>query len=290
MKRALRRVDSSEQLLLALEPPELVPDSGGGGNLRRVITGSDIIAYRLQRVRRRSIGFQVDEAGLKIRAPRWVTLREIEAAIVENQRWIRKKQIEWRRWHQERQCAATRFADGGAVQYLGRAMTLRLGADSTSVGDNDIRLALPVDAIEAEVREALHEWLRHQARHILAERLQRFADRVEMSAGPPQAHRGPPRGADAQAAGGVHILARFAGWRLSSARTQWGSCSQDGRIRLNWRLVHFALPVIDYVIAHELAHLIELNHSPRFWRTVAHLLPGFEAARDQIKRAPMPVS
>ena len=78
--------------------------------------------------------------------------------------------------------------------------------------------------------------------------------------------------------------ARFAGWRLSSARTQWGSCSRDGRVRLSWRLIHFSPPVIDYVIAHELAHLRELNHSPRFWREVARLLPGFEAARDQIKR------
>jgi predicted metal-dependent hydrolase len=92
---------------------------------------------------------------------------------------------------------------------------------------------------------------------VIGERLERFSERM-------QAH--------------------FAGWRLSSARTQWGSCSHDGRVRLNWRLVHFPLPVIDYVIAHELAHLRELNHSPRFWREVARLLPSFEAARDQIKR------
>jgi predicted metal-dependent hydrolase len=72
-------------------------------------------------------------------------------------------------------------------------------------------------------------------------------------------------------------------WTLSSARGQWGSCTHDGRIRLNWRLVHFALPVIDYVVEHELAHVREMNHSPRFWTAVGQLLPGFEAARDEIK-------
>jgi hypothetical protein len=58
-------------------------------------------------------------------------------------------------------------------------------------------------------------------------------------------------------------------------------------VRLNWRLVHFALPVIDYVVAHELAHLQELNHSPRFWKALAQLLPGFEEARDEIKGVDM---
>jgi predicted metal-dependent hydrolase len=79
------------------------------------------------------------------------------------------------------------------------------------------------------------------------------------------------------------LSARLRGWSLSSARSQWGSCTHDGRIRLNWRLIHFSMPVIDYVIAHELAHLAEMNHGARFWETVGALLPGFEAARDQIK-------
>jgi len=110
------------------------------------------------------------------------------------------------------------------------------------------------------VRDAVQAWLQAAARRVFDERIAGFADRIDP---------------------------RFAGWTLTSARSQWGSCTHDGRVRLSWRLIHFGLPVIDYVIAHELAHLKELNHSPRFWRAVAQLMPGFETARDQIRGVEM---
>lgn len=238
--------------------------------MRRIALGNEIIDYRLLRVRRRSIGLQINEHGLSVRAPRWITLREIEAAIAQNKRWIFTKQVEWRQWQEQHRRSTTRCIDGGTVQYLGRVVTLRLDAAAgatTFDGDaGEIRLALPANVAEAEMRQTLQSWLQNQARCILEQRLERFVERID--ACPSSLEAG----------------ARFAGWRLSSARTQWGSCSHDGRIRLNWRLVHFSLPIIDYVIAHELAHLRELNHSARFWSEVAQLLPGFEAARDQIKR------
>ncbi len=225
----------------------------------RVAVANQIIVYRLQRVRRRTIGLQVNEQGLTVRAPPSSALREIEAAIVENQHWIFAKQTELRAWYERQRLLAIRFTEGGTIRYLGSAATLRLGANVAHFDScaNEIHLALPLEAAELQVRRALQSWLQMQARSIIGERLDRFSGRVD---------------------------ARFAGWRLSSARTQWGSCSHDGRVRLSWRLVHFCVPVIDYVIAHELAHLRELNHSPRFWCEVARLLPGFEAARDQIKR------
>ena len=77
--------------------------------------------------------------------------------------------------------------------------------------------------------------------------------------------------------------------RLSSAQTRWGSASADGSIRLNWRLVHFALPVVDYVVAHELAHLREMNHSPAFWDVVRSAVPDFEAARGSLRHEVLPV-
>jgi len=70
---------------------------------------------------------------------------------------------------------------------------------------------------------------------------------------------------------------------LSSAQSRWGSCSHRGGIRLNWRLIHLPHAQIDYVVAHELAHLVEMNHSPRFWSQVGRLFPDYEAARDVLK-------
>ncbi|HET9025684.1 MAG TPA: SprT family zinc-dependent metalloprotease, partial [Burkholderiaceae bacterium] len=135
-----------------------------------------------------------------------------------------------------------------------------VGATRLDAPGSALHLALPHDAAEARIRDVVQSWLQGEAARIFAERIERFGDRI-----------GP----------------KFAGWRLSSARSQWGSCTHDGRVRLNWRLVHFSLPVIDYVVAHELAHLQELNHSPRFWRAVEQLLPGFETARDEIKGVDM---
>jgi predicted metal-dependent hydrolase len=75
---------------------------------------------------------------------------------------------------------------------------------------------------------------------------------------------------------------------LSSASTRWGSASADGSIRLNWRLVHFGLPVIDYVVTHELAHLREMNHSAAFWDVVRSALPGYERALATLREQPLP--
>ena len=80
-------------------------------------------------------------------------------------------------------------------------------------------------------------------------------------------------------------------WRrmsLSSAGTRWGSASADGSIRLNWRLIHFRLAIIDYVVVHELSHLRVMDHSPRFWDTVATIVPDYALLRGQLKEEMIP--
>lgn len=260
----------AQQLALAFDAPAPSvsskpaepPTPMDGARVRRILLGTGQLQYRLRRARRRSIGFVIDDAGLTISAPRWVTLRDIESAIREKERWIRAKLVEWREWRARRKLPSVVFADGGVLPFLGGDVVLRLGRapDVTLLVETgatrEVWVALPADAGEQQIRDAVQAWLQTEARRILGERLALLAERIDSK----------PKS-----------------WTISSARSQWGSCTHDGRIRLNWRLVHFALPVIDYVVAHELAHLKELNHSPRFWRAVAALLPGFETARDEIK-------
>lgn len=253
----------ARQLPLAFDAPAapVTTDSIRAPGDRRLLVGNEAIIYTLQRARRRSIGFTIDDRGLTIAAPRWVRLAEIEAAIAEKQRWIRRKLADWRDWRARQPLTVLSFTDGGVLAYLGRDLTLRLRADMPRAQLDDrateLSLPLPANAGEQRVRDALQAWLKTEAHRIIGERIALLA---------------------------VPLDVRPRSWSLSSARSQWGACTQDGHIRLNWRLLHFSLAVIDYVVAHELAHLKEMNHSPRFWQTVGELLPGFEAARDEVRQ------
>ncbi len=72
---------------------------------------------------------------------------------------------------------------------------------------------------------------------------------------------------------------------IRDQKRRWGSCSPDGTIRLNWRLLGFPENLVDYVCAHEAAHLVEANHSPAFWRTVERLMPDWRAHRAEMRRS-----
>jgi hypothetical protein len=150
-----------------------------------------------------------------------------------------------------------RAASSSEVRYLGRALVLDLRAslfvDIRRHGDT-LRVHAPLDA---DTGALIRAWLLARAERLLAWRLGRIAQKLG---------RAP---------------SRFA---LSNAQTQWGSCTRRGHIRLNWRLVQAPLALIDYVAAHELAHLVHLDHSPRFWALVAQLCPDALARRAELRK------
>lgn len=226
------------------------------------------LPYTLGRSRRRTIGFSVSTKGLRVTAPRWVSLSDIEGVLRTKSDWILRK------WHEvqgrEQRLAALRidWQDGAELPYLGQALRLRLGAGRSArwdAGEGDaapsLWLPLPAEATELQWREAVQAWLQAQARVWFAPRLAYFAERA-----------------------GVAVPKL----RLSGAHTRWGSASSRGVVSLNWRLMHFEPAVIDYVIAHEVAHLREMNHSPRFWAVVASLMPGYETQREALRDALVP--
>lgn len=77
---------------------------------------------------------------------------------------------------------------------------------------------------------------------------------------------------------------------LKEQKTRWGSCSSHGNLNFNWRLVHFEPPIIDYVIIHELAHRVHMNHSTDFWKLVGSFDPEYKMKRGWLKRNGLSVS
>jgi predicted metal-dependent hydrolase len=240
---------------------------------REILLNGCYLRYQLQRARRRTIGFVAGADGLSVSAPRWVSIADIEQALREKAVWILRALADGRERARRIEAARIRWRDGAAVPFLGRSVTLvldgsvagaelRCAVDGAGVNERmALHLALPRDANALQIRDVVRGWLQRQARRIFEERCAVYAPRL-----------------------GVRMK-RLA---LSSAATRWGSASADGSIRLNWRLVHFGLPVIDYVVAHELAHLREMNHGAKFWAAVRSVLPEFEAARDALRDPVLP--
>lgn len=242
---------------------------------REVRLDGHVVGYEFRRARRRSIGFVVAPEGLTVSAPRWVGVHEVEQALQEKARWILRKLRE----QQERgeRLAASRidWRDGASVPFLGDSVVLVLdprvaGAQLQvctdvhslpGVPQHMLRVGLPQTASAEQIRDVVQSWLQRQAKRVFEERCALFAQRL-----------------------GVRVT-RLS---LSSATTRWGSASADGSIRLHWRLVHFAMPVIDYVVAHELAHLREMNHGPAFWEVVRSVIPDVDRLRGQLRHEVLP--
>ena len=237
---------------VVVQPLEPVPRTRDG-TVRSLLLDGQLVQYRLVRARRRSIGMEVHLEGLTVRAPRWVALREIEAALIARARWILRALEHWR--SRRREVMPREWKSGARLVYRGRELTLALfPSRHAAIGADlfDLTVRHPAAHDDAAVAASVRAWLRSEALALVAPRVPAYAARIGR-ADPPV--------------------------RLSDARSEWGSCNAQGVIRLNWRLVQLPPALAEYVVAHEVAHIVELNHSARFWALVESLLPGHAQLR-----------
>ncbi len=244
------------QLTLFDEPP---PDAGEpvGAPLRRIQLGGRVVEYRFGRRRRSTIGITVDESGLAVAAPLRAPWREIEAFLRAKARWILGRLDEWAAAGRPR----TLFGvSGERLPVLGAELTLEVlsGPRAVERKSEQVVIILPDSHSREKVRAMLVAWLKSLALSAFAPRAAHYAAQLGFAAPPLE---------------------------ISNARSQWGVCLKGGRIRLSWRLAHIEPALADYVIAHEVAHLAELNHSARFWALVEKLYPDWRAARERIELA-----
>lgn len=239
-------------------PPR--PEAAGQYQLQ---LGTRLLEYQLQRSQRRSVGFQISEKGLRVSAPSWLKHGEIEEAIRSKQNWILQKLALREQLNAEKPVPVMQWQDGESFPFQGKPVRLRIvfGPGLPSSYDaqtQELTLHFAKPASPEKIGQRARTWLQAQAEHHLRQRLAYFAPLMGVT---------------------------YTSMALSSARTQWGSCSSQGIIRLNWRLIYFQPALLDYVVIHELAHRHEMNHSPRFWAHVGKLCPAYKPTRAALQQA-----
>ena len=227
----------------------------------QISVGGQMLDYTVRRsAKRRTLGLQIDTRGLRVAAPPKARQSEIEKLIHANARWVLTKLKEWQRPEHQ---AKRAWVPGDPLALLGTARPLRIARGRAGLAkfDDALILTVPQPGDEAAVRTRLRDALKLEARAWFAPRLAHYADLYSVA---------------------------LPALRLSQAATRWGSCARDRdgahRVSLNWRMIHFEARLIDYVIAHEIAHVKHMHHGPRFWGALAKLYPDYVNARDEIKR------
>lgn len=220
------------------------------------IPNGETIPYTLERRTRKTVGLKINHNGLIVHAPTRLSQKELERVLLSKADWIVKKL----QAQQENQLEKFIWEDGASLLLLGNTIELSVRLDSVSRAleyePGRISVALPTPNNQTSIARKVLLWYKKQA-------LTDFSRRIALLA----------------AKLGVETPPLF----LSSARSRWGSCNSRGEVRLNWRLLQAPPHIVNYVVAHELAHLKEMNHSAKFWATVARIYPDYKTAEKELK-------
>jgi len=210
--------------------------------------------------RRRSISIEIAKAQVVVRAPYFVAKADIEKFVREKSVWVQQKLAQ-----QEQQLSALpiySFANGSSLPYLGEQLTLvvhkQSKADVVRYGSQLLvilgsRSRLPD---EEQTRRLVCEWFQEQALALLKAKT------------------------DAAVA---RLGTRYAGVTIKATRSKWGHCTAQGAIQYNWQILLAPEPIVDYLVAHEVSHLLHHNHSAAFWAVVASLCPDYKNRRAWLK-------
>ncbi|USN54018.1 MAG: M48 family metallopeptidase [Candidatus Nomurabacteria bacterium] len=210
--------------------------------------------YRLIRSRRRSVAVLITpEAQLLIRAPLQFPVEKIEELLRQKSTWIEQHLQRIRKNGGPRK--VKQYQEGERFNYKGKIFTLHFSSIKKATLRDDV-LLLPTQK-RLQAKKLVHEWYKREAREYLFSRIQEWSERTGL---------------------------KYKKLRLSSAKTRWGSCSLGGNIALSWRLILLPSEAIDYVLVHELAHLLEHNHSKKFWQRVASILPNYQLQKQWFRQ------
>jgi predicted metal-dependent hydrolase len=215
-----------------------------------------MIDYKLVYCKRKTVGIYIrdrDEVYVEVRAPLKMPKKEVDKVVALKEKWIREH-INKTLTRAEMRGSFT-LTYGDSVTYMGKKYPI-MAKDGDRVGFDYECFYIPPDLCDREVKEACVAIYRLLAKKDLTKKAFDFG--AQMSVTPNSI-------------------------KINSANCRWGSCSSKKNINFSWRLIMADEDVVDYVVVHELAHIIELNHSERFWAIVGSILPDYKERQRMLK-------
>lgn len=214
--------------------------------------GRDVVITR--KPYRRSLSLTLRLNGdIRVMAPRTAPLSKIKAFVLGHRAWIEGHLLRYEALRSKH--PPKRFIEGELFPFFGTLVRLEIrqaARAKASVVDGALVVEAPQPELVSDVAQAIARLYEAEGRRVLANRTAVLSSRMGLQ---PSA------------------------LSFRSQKTRWGSCSSRGRVTLNWRLAIAPLEVVDYVIAHELAHLKHYNHSPAFWSLVGAYIPEYREHR-----------
>lgn len=205
---------------------------------------------------RRTLALEIlPDTRLIVRAPRKVSLSLINRIVEEKKDWITRKQEQMRGFSLFR--ASRNFDHGREFWFLGDKYPLCLTPEHSPGFNFDGNRFFLREDLKPKAGDLFAEWYMSRAREIIVPRVEFYA--------------------------GVSRLS-YSRLKFSGAETRWGSCGCGGTLNFSWRLIMAPMRVVNYVVAHELAHLRERNHSPGFWREVENIFPAYRQSRAWLRK------
>jgi predicted metal-dependent hydrolase len=216
-----------------------------------------LITYTLKRSsKRRSIGLQINNDGLTVSMPLRASEKWLHSVLQEKAAWVVDKLENW----QSKKAPVQKWEEGEAILFRGESFTLRIVSGlvrgTPQLSDSELTIPVYDTTNQVVIVKKVLQWYKREAEQVFKECIEHFAPLMNVS----------PKEI-----------------KLTSAKTQWGSCTTQGVIRLNWQLVTMPLHLIDYVVVHELAHLQEMNHSAAFWKVVEGACPDYVTVRKELR-------
>lgn len=211
------------------------------------------IAYTIKRSsRRKKLTITVErDSSVVVHAPECVSEDEIREIVESKKRWIQEKTGHAQKYAEMPHPPGKELVNGESALYLGRRFRIELVDVQGSEVAFDGRFLIP-RSLSRERRTVLERWYWERARTEILPRVAGFERRLGVKSAKP---------------------------KIVDSRYRWGSCTAKANVTFNWRLIKAPMYVVDYVIVHELAHLREPNHTPRFWNIVRAQCPKAEQAR-----------